>query len=73
VRWSFSEKRPPDGPHSDEFGGILIDEPQFFDRHVEEQNDIADYLYGMVARRDGKPLDHNKSAAWQRGWTYAQE
>jgi hypothetical protein len=50
-----------------------MDEPKFFDRHLEEQNEIADYLFGMVARRDGKPLDRTKSEAWQRGWAEAQE
>jgi hypothetical protein len=53
--------------------GNLMDEPKFFDRHLEEQNEIADYLFGMVARRDGKPLDRTKSEAWQRGWAEAQE
>jgi hypothetical protein len=48
-------------PHSDEL--------EFVDGHLEQQNEIADQLLGMVARRDGKPLDKSKSAAWQRGWS----
>ena len=43
-------------------------ELEFVDEHLEEQNDLADRLLGMVAKRDGKPLDQSKSAAWQRGW-----
>ena len=43
-------------------------ELDFFDDRIEEQNEIADYILGIVARRDGKPLDSSKSAAWQRGW-----
>jgi hypothetical protein len=41
---------------------------QFFDEHTEEQNQIADHIFGMVARRGGEPLDCAKSSAWQRGW-----
>jgi hypothetical protein len=48
-------------------------EPEFFDHQIDEQNEIADYILGIVARRDGKPLDSSKSAAWQRGWAKAQE
>lgn len=47
---------------------IVGREPEFFDDQVEEQNEIADYILGIVARRDGEPLDSSKSAAWQRGW-----
>ena len=43
----------------------------FFDRHLEEQNQIADHLLGMVARRDGKPFDRSQTPAWQRGWAGA--
>jgi hypothetical protein len=38
---------------------------------IREQNEIAEYLLGLVAKRDGKELDDTKSLAWQRGW--AQE
>ncbi len=48
-------------PHSDEL--------EFVDEHLGQQNEIADHILGMVARRDGKPLDRSKSAAWQRGWS----
>ncbi len=40
-----------------------------FDLDIEEQQDqIADHLFGMIARRDGGPFDRTKSAAWQLGW-----
>jgi hypothetical protein len=45
------------------------DELEYIGEHIEQQNHIADHLLGMVARRDGKPLDQSKSAAWQRGWS----
>lgn len=47
----------------------MIDEVEFFDEHLEQQNHIADHIFGVVARRDGKPLDQSKSADWQRGWS----
>lgn len=40
----------------------------FFDPDLEEQNQIADHILGMVARRDGEAFDPTKSPAWQRGW-----
>jgi hypothetical protein len=40
---------------------------------VEEQNEIAQYIFGIVARRDGNPMDRTKSPAWQRGWAEVQE
>jgi hypothetical protein len=43
------------------------------DQQIEEQNEIAEYLFGMVARRDGQPTDRTKSLVWQRGWSEAQE
>jgi hypothetical protein len=43
----------------------------FFDRDIEEQNQIADHIFGMVARRDGEPFDRSKTPAWQRGWAGA--
>jgi hypothetical protein len=45
--------------------------PTFFDRDREEQNQIAESILGMVARRNGKPLDRSKTPAWQRGWVGA--
>jgi hypothetical protein len=39
------------------------------DQQIEEQNKIAEYLFGMVAKRDGKPLDPAESLEWQRGWS----
>jgi hypothetical protein len=57
--------RPTVFPHSDEL--------EFVDEYLEQQNEIADQLFGMVARRDGKPLDQSKCAAWQRGWSVEQE
>jgi hypothetical protein len=41
--------------------------------HIKTQNEIAEYLTGMVARRDGKPMNRTRSLAWQRGWGEAQE
>jgi hypothetical protein len=40
---------------------------------IEEQNEIAQYIFGIVARRDGNPMDRTKSLAWQRGWAEVQE
>jgi hypothetical protein len=41
--------------------------------HIKAQNEIAEYIFGMVARRDGQPNDKTKRRAWQRGWAEAQE
>jgi hypothetical protein len=41
--------------------------------HIREQNEIAEYILGLVAKRDGKEFDDTKSLAWQRGWAEAQE
>ena len=43
------------------------------DHGIEQQNEIAEHIFGMIARRDGKPMDETKSLAWQRGWAEAQE
>jgi len=43
------------------------------DLQIEEQNEIAEYIFGMVAKRNGEPMDGTKSFAWQRGWAEAQE
>ena len=51
----------------------LFDQSNFVDDLIEEQNEIADHILGMVARRDGEELDSNKSDAWQRGWADKQE
>lgn len=40
---------------------------------IREQSEIAEYILGVVAKRDGKELDDTKSLAWQRGWAEAQE
>jgi hypothetical protein len=36
------------------------------DQLIEEQNEIAEHILGMVTRRDGKPMDNGKSVAWRR-------
>jgi hypothetical protein len=41
------------------------------DQQIEEQNQIAEYIFGMVARRDGQPVDRTKCFLWQRGWAEA--
>ena len=41
--------------------------------HIKAQNEIAEHVFGMVARRDGLPMDGTKSLAWQRGYREAQE
>jgi hypothetical protein len=38
-----------------------------FDTQIEEQNEIAEHIFGMVARRDGEPRDEIESTAWLRG------
>ncbi len=40
----------------------------FFDPYIEEQNQLADHLLGMVTRRDGEPFERTKSPAWRQGW-----
>jgi hypothetical protein len=37
-----------------------------------EQDEIAEYIFGLVAKRDGKEFDATKSLAWQRGWAEAR-
>jgi hypothetical protein len=39
------------------------------DQEIDEQNEIAEYIFGMVARRNGEPVDRTKSLLWQRGWS----
>jgi hypothetical protein len=41
------------------------------DQEIDEQNEIAEYIFGIVARRDGQPVDRTKSPLWQRGWAEA--
>ena len=41
--------------------------------HIKAQNEIAEYVFGMVAKRDRQPMDRTKSLAWQRGWAEAPE
>jgi hypothetical protein len=36
--------------------------------NIKEQDEIAEYIFGIVAKRDGKEFDDTKSLAWQRGW-----
>lgn len=40
---------------------------------IRKQNEIAEYLFGLAARRNGQPNDESKSVAWQRGWAAGQE
>ena len=40
---------------------------------IREQNEIAEYILGLVAKRDGKEYDDTRSIAWKRGWAEAQE
>jgi hypothetical protein len=40
---------------------------------IRKQNEIAEYLLGLVAKRDGKEFDDTKSLAWKLGWTETQE
>jgi hypothetical protein len=37
-------------------------------RYVQEQNRIAEYIFGLVARKRGNSFDVSAAAAWQRGW-----
>jgi hypothetical protein len=43
-------------------------EDEYVDHQIEEQSQIAEHVFGMVARRDGEPRDVTKSEAWLRGW-----
>jgi hypothetical protein len=38
------------------------------DQRFGEQDEIAEYIFGLVAKRDDEPMDETKSLAWQRGW-----
>jgi hypothetical protein len=40
---------------------------------IREQNEIAEYIFGLVAKRDCKEFDDTKSLAWQRGWADSHE
>jgi hypothetical protein len=51
----------------------LIGDHATTDQHVEEQNEIAEHILGMVAKRNGEPLDPTESLAWQRGWSEEQK
>jgi hypothetical protein len=51
----------------------MEDEQDYVDTQVEEQNEIAEQIFGMVAKRSGEPRDKSKSAAWLRGWDGTQE
>jgi hypothetical protein len=50
----------------------LIGEYATTEQWIEEQNEIADFIFGLVAGRNGKPADETKSASWLRGWAEAQ-
>jgi hypothetical protein len=50
----------------------MIGDYETTDQEIDEQNEIAEYIFGMVARRDGKPVDRTKSLLWQRGWSEAE-
>jgi hypothetical protein len=45
----------------------MDDEHAYVDTQVEEQNEIAEQIFGMVAKRIGDPRDKSRSAAWLRG------
>ena len=47
----------------------MIGDYETTDQEIDEQNEIAEYIFGMVARRDGQPVDRTKSLLWQRGWS----
>jgi hypothetical protein len=49
----------------------MIGDYETTDQQIEEQNHIAEYIFGMVARRDGQPADRTRSLIWQRGWSEA--
>jgi hypothetical protein len=49
----------------------MIGDYEATEQEIEEQNVIAEYIFGMVARRDGDPVDRTKSLLWQRGWSEA--
>jgi hypothetical protein len=51
----------------------LIGDHATTDQQVEEQNEIAEHILGMVAKRNSEPMDGTKSFAWQHGWASAQE
>jgi hypothetical protein len=36
--------------------------------HIKAQDEIAEHIFGVVARRNGEPMDETRSLAWQRGW-----
>jgi hypothetical protein len=40
--------------------------------HIKAQDEIAEHIFGVVARRDGEPMDETRSLAWQRGWAEAR-
>jgi hypothetical protein len=46
----------------------LLGEYATTDQQFREQDEIAEYIFGIVAKRDDKPMDRTKSFAWQQGW-----
>lgn len=38
------------------------------DTQIEQQSEIAEHIFGIVAKREGKPRDERRSTAWLRGW-----
>jgi hypothetical protein len=49
----------------------MEEEREYVDTQIEEQNEIAEHIFGMVARRNGEPRDATRSEAWLRGWDQA--
>jgi hypothetical protein len=41
----------------------LIDDDKSTQAHMKAQNEIAEYIFGMVAKRDGQPMDKIQSNA----------
>lgn len=44
------------------------DQDLYIDTQIEEQSEIADHIFGMVAKRNGEPRDDTRGKAWLRGW-----
>jgi hypothetical protein len=40
---------------------------------IREQDEIAEYIFGIVAKRDGKEFDDTKGIAWKRGWAEGEK
>jgi hypothetical protein len=44
------------------------DQARYVGTQTEEQSEIAEYIFGIVAKRDGEPREETRSTAWLRGW-----